>query len=513
MLSGDDLVMGRLMERLASRADRTALLVGGRHVSYGELAARSDRLANALGELGIRKGERVAFAYPNGDEIVVCYLACAKSGVVGVPLARRLTEEEAEFELRDSGAVAVICPGEWADYMLGGRDRLPGLRHVIRDGGDAADDVDLAALLAAASPEPPAVELAPEDPFCVMYTGGTTGTAKAAVQTQASWAACVDTVVDVWAITPEDRHVIVLPMTHVAWFTCAAYLHAGGRVTVLPQWDPAAVLRTVAEQQITTLNMIPTMLGDLLTAVERAGETDLSSLRLLTVAGSSMPLEMFHRARRAFGRIVGNIYGMTETSGPVTYLLPQDMREDTILSGGRAGKYVELAVLGDDDRPTDGTGEIGLRGPQITTGYLDRPEESAAALAGGWFHTGDIGYVDDDGFVYVVDRKKDMIKSGGFNVYPKEVEEVLYRHPDVLEAAVIGLPDARWIEAVHAVVVVREGAGTDAADLAGHCRAALARYKVPKAIHLAGALPRTPVGKFDKRALRREYGAREATAA
>ena len=320
---------------------------------------------------------------------------------------------------------------------------------------------------------------------------------------------------DVWGLTPEDRHVIVLPMSHVAWFTCAAHLHAGARVTVMPQWDPAAVLRTVAEERTTTLNMIPTMLGDLLGAVERAGETDLSSLRLLTVAGSSMPLEMFHRGRRAFGAIIGNIYGMTESSGPVTYLLPQDMREETILSGGRPGKYVELAVLGDDDRPTDGTepGEIGLRGPQMTTGYLDRPEESAVALQGGWFHTGDIGYVDADGFVYIVDRKKDMIKSGGFNVYPKEVEEVLYRHPDVTEAAVIGLPDPRWIEAVHAVVVVREDAVVDTGALLEHCRGELSGYKVPKAIHLADSLPRTLVGKFDKRALRRRYTEQPASAA
>ncbi len=376
-------------------------------------------------------------------------------------------------------------------------------------------DEDLAGLTAAASPEPPRVELGPDDPFCVMYTGGTTGIAKAAVQTQSSWAACVETVVDMWGLTPEDRHVIVLPMSHVAWFTCAAHLHAGARVTVMPQWDPAAVLRTVAEERTTTLNMIPTMLGDLLGAVERAGETDLSSLRLLTVAGSSMPLEMFHRGRRAFGAIIGNIYGMTESSGPVTYLLPQDMREETILSGGRPGKYVELAVLGDDDRPTDGTepGEIGLRGPQMTTGYLDRPEETAVALQGGWFHTGDIGYVDADGFVYIVDRKKDMIKSGGFNVYPKEVEEVLYRHPDVTEAAVIGLPDPRWIEAVHAVVVVREDAVVDAGALLEHCRGELSGYKVPKAIHLADSLPRTLVGKFDKRALRRRYTEQPASAA
>ncbi len=501
--------MGRLMERLAARGDRTALVVGDRHVSYAELAETSDRLANALLALGIRPGERLAFAYPNGVEIVACYLACAKSGIVGVPLARRLTEEEAEFELRDSGAVAVVCPGEWASRMLAGRrDSLPALRRVIRDD-------ELGALLAGASAAPPQVELAPEDPFCVMYTGGTTGTAKAAVQTQASWGACVETVAEVWGLTPEDRHVLVLPMTHVAWFTCAACLHAGARVTVMPEWDPDAVLRTAAEQRATTLNMIPTMLGDLLGAVERSGGADLSSLRLLTVAGSSMPLEMFHRARRAFGPIIGNIYGMTETSGPVTYLLPQDMREDTILSGGRPGKYVELAVLDGDDRPTDGTepGEIGLRGPQITAGYLGRSDETADALRGGWFHTGDIGYVDDDGFVYIVDRKKDMIKSGGFNVYPKEIEEVLYRHPDVIEAAVIGLPDPRWIEAVHAVVVVRRGSAADAGLLDAHCRAELSGYKVPKAIHFAGSLPRTPVGKFDKRALRREYGDREAAAA
>jgi acyl-CoA synthetase (AMP-forming)/AMP-acid ligase II len=517
VLGAEQLIFGRLVDRWAEHGDSPAIVADGRAVSYSALVERADRLANALIGLGVVAGERIAFAYGNGAEIVGCYLACARSGIVGMPLAERLTEDEALFQLADSGVSAVICPAAWAERMLRRRAELPALRIVITDEPGGPDGLVRSELEDAASPLAPAADLRPTDPFCLMYTGGTTGASKAALQTQASWAACVDDVVHMWRLEPQDRHVIVLPMTHVAWFSCAAHLHAGARVTVPEgRWDPPAVLRMVGEQGITTLNMIPTMLGDLLAALERfPAPPDLRTLRQLTVAGSSVPLEMFRRAQRALGLVLGNIYGMTESSGPATYLLPEHMTEDLILSGGRTGPHVELAILDEEDRPLTSpqTGEIGLRGPQITAGYLNRDEESAAALANGWFHTGDVGYLDADGFVYVVDRKKDMIKSGGFNVYPKEVEEVLYRHPDVIEAAVIGLPDERWIEAVNAVVVLRTDSALSQQDLIEHCRAHLTGHKVPKAVYLVSGLPRTSVGKFDKRELRRRYLPEPATAA
>lgn len=518
MRIGSELTMDRAMAGLAAHGDRVALIFGERTITYAELSASANRLARVLLGLGARCGDRVGVAFHNQPEFIVAYLACARAGLVVVPISERSVAPEVLFQLRDSCAIGLVGAADCLERIEPFLADLD-LRFVVRDtgSGTGADGVlSLRELLATASSQPPEASPAPDDPFCVMYTGGTTGSPKAAIQTQASWGASMRAVVDAWKLTADDRHIIVLPMSHVAWFTAAAHLTVGARVTIMPCWDADQVLEAAAREESTTLNMIPTMLGDLLSAIDRGGTpTELPSLRLLTVAGSSMPLEMFHRARRAFGQVIGNIYGMTETSGPVTYLLPEHMRDETILSGGRPGLGVELAVLDADDQPVPGNecGEIGLRGPQVTLGYLNRPGETAEALAGGWFHTGDIGYVDAEGFVYIVDRKKDMIKSGGFNVYPKEVEEVLYRLEDIREAAVIGVPDDRWIEAVHAVIALREGSVLGKEDILAYCRTTLARYKVPKAVHLVDALPRTAVGKFDKLELRRRYGTLAAHAA
>jgi acyl-CoA synthetase (AMP-forming)/AMP-acid ligase II len=499
-----EMTMAAVVGRLAMHGDRTALIAGERIVSYRCLAEDADRLANALLELGIRHGERFAFAFPNGIEIVLCYLACARAGIVGVPLSMRSTPAELAFQLRDSGAVAVAYHERIAAAIEGSGPHPTVLAFSIGPGGNVAATLD--ELIAGGATGPPAVQPQPDDPFCVMYTGGTTGAPKAAVQTQKSWAACVETVVEEWQLRPEDRHLVVLPMSHVAWFTAAAQLHAGATAILADRWVPDDVLELVERERLTTLNMIPTMLGDLLQAHAADPSRDLSSLRLLTVAGSPTPEEMLHRAHAAFGPIIGNIYGMTETSGPVTYLLPAEMAGERLRSGGRAGRNVELVVLGDAGQVLYGEpGEIALAGPQVSPSYLNQPEESESVRRHGWFLTGDVGYLDDDGFVFVVDRRKDMIISGGYNIYSKEVEEIIYAHPDVVEAAVVGLPDPKWIEAVHAFVVVRAGSSTTADELRDHCRRELAPYKVPKGVHFEEKLPRTSVGKFDKRALRARY--------
>lgn len=503
--------MADAVARLAGHGDRTALVAGPRTITFRQLVDDATRLANALLGLGIAPGERFAFSFPNGIEAVMCYLACARSGIVALPLAKRMTAEEVAVQLTDAGAVAVAYEAGRAETIEAAA-RQAGVALAISS--DGSSGLSLTDLLERASDAAPDVRPAPHDPFCIMYTGGTTGQSKAAIQTQRSWGASVETVVEEWRLRPRDRHLVVLPMSHVAWFSTAAQLHAGATALLLDHWDPDLVLDLVERERVTTLNMIPTMLGDLVEAWGGGRRRDLSSLRQLTVAGSPMPEELFHRARDAFGPVIGNIYGMTETSGPVSYLHPPDMLAERVRSGGRAGRYVELAILDDDGTVLDGTdtGEIALTGPQITPGYLNRADETAAAFRNGYFLTGDVGFVDRDGFVFIVDRRKDMIKSGGFNIYPKEVEEVLYTHPDVVEAAVVGLPDPRWIEAVHAFVVTRAGSDVAADALRDHCRAHLTAYKVPKGIHFEEKLPRTTVGKFDKRALRARHLGEAASA-
>ena len=474
----------------------------GPPLTYSELDQRASRLRSALSGLGLGPGDRFAFMLPNGSRILECYLACARGGFAAVPISDRLAPGELIGQLRSAGVSAVLC-GEGATELAQAERELEATRIALVPGTGAPD---YEALLAAAAPDPDPVG-EPDDLLCLMYTGGTTGVSKAAMQTQRSWASCVRSVAAEWALRSSDRHLVVLPMDHVSWFTSASILAVGGELLLEPGWDPERVLTRIEAERVTTLNMIPTMLGDLLATLPAEGGPDLSSLRLLTVAGSPMPAEMYERARAVFGPIIGCIYGLTETSGPVTYLLPGDLSVERLRSGGRPGAEVELRILGEDGNPaaTDEPGEILLRGPQVTSGYLGMPEETEAAFLEGWFRTGDVGRVDGDGFLYIVDRSKDMVKSGGFNVYPKEVEEVLYAHPGVREASVVGVSDPRWIEAVHAGVVLSAPAAATEAELIAHCRAHLPGYKVPKAIHIESSLPRTKVGKPDKRALRDRF--------
>ena len=497
------LVLGELLRDLTRFGERPAVVTDDDTITYARLVSDANRLANALEGLGIQPGERLAFMLPNGYRILCCYAACATSGIVGVPVGTRSKAREVAYQLADSGAVALVYDPAHAGLIEEVRGDLAHVRHFICDGpSDRA--LSCEGLLEGAGDDHPAHAPRAEDPFCIMYTGGTTGTSKAAVQTQRAWAACLLDSVDQLGYRADDHHAVVLPMTHAAWFTLGAHLLVGARTHILRRWDAHAYLELVEREQLTTLHLIPTLLGDLL-AEARTATADLTSARLLTLAGSPVPLEMYERGRSLFGDIIGNIYGLTEAAGPVTFLRPSEMDATRIRSGGRLGRYVELTILDQEDETGDGLGEICLRGPQITPGYHNRPDENARAFRDGWFCTGDIGYLDGDGFLFIVDRKKDMIKSGGFNVYPKEVEEVLYEHPAVREASVFGIPDARWIEAVIAAVVVDPSNETDAGSLMTHCRERLSAYKLPKAIHVERALPRTAFGKFDKKALQRRY--------
>lgn len=495
----------RLMSELIDESDldSLALVADGATVTYAQLAERSDALATRLTGLSFGVGDRVAFMAPNSIATVCCYLACAKAGFVAVPMSIRASVEELAFQLTDAAPVVLIHP--------------PQLTETVRDAVSRAGSAPLVLEISDANlwsisshtEEVPPVLVTENDVFSIMYTGGTTGVAKAAVQSHAAWTSAVRNVVSTWELTASDRHACVLPMSHVAWFTVAAHLNVGAQSWLISRWDPQALLDLVAAEAITTLNLIPTMLNDLVVEAT-ARPRDVSSLRLLTVAGSPMPPELYARAERTFGPIIGNIYGLTETSGPVTFLMPQELASGRVNSAGRPGPGVEVAIFNTAGTPAAGAseGEILLRGPQVITEYLNKPDETELALRNGWFHTGDVGRFDDEGFLYILDRSKDMIKSGGFNVYPKEIEDVLYSHPAVLEAAVIGAPDPKWMESAVAYVALREGASVTEETLRGHCRAKLANYKVPKSIEFAQSIPRTSVGKFDKKALREALLAR-----
>ena len=485
-----------LLCAFAGDPQATALVTQASQLTFGELDLQANRLGNALLALGLKPGDLFAFLMPNAPEILLAYIACARTGIVGLPLSQRITAPELLYQLGHAHAKAMWCDASYAHLLPTPqqRSRLP-VAHWLGP--------ELLRASASASATPPPSRPDESSPYCVMFTGGTTGTSKAAVLSHRSWRCVFETSIAQWGLTAQDRHLIALPMSHAAWYTAGASLLAGGRVTLVRQWDPRQVLELIEAHRITTLNMIPTMLNDLIHA-QRDCRRDVSSVRLLTVAGSVLPVATYQQARDIFGEAIGNVYGLTELAGPVTFLLPEHMRLGKFNSVGKIGAFIEMALLDDDGNPVQGErrGELGLAGPQVTLGYLNAEQETRSAFSGRWFRTGDIAELDDEGFLYIVDRKKDMIKTGGFNVYPSEVEQALYDHAQVLEAAVIGLPDEKWSEAVHAVVVTQLGATVTDADLIAHCRGRMAGYKAPKAVHFMAQLPRTRFGKFDKALLR-----------
>lgn len=488
-----------LLSAFAADPQATALLAQDTQLSFGDLDRQANRLGQALLALGLKPGDLFAFLLPNGPEILLAYIACARTGIVGLPLSQRITRPELFYQLRHAQAKAIWCDPGYGHLLPESDQERSGLlvEHWL--------GADLLLQMSNTPAMPPPAPTDETSPYCVMFTGGTTGTSKAAVLSHRSWRCVFETSIAQWGLNAQDRHLIALPMSHAAWYTAGASLLAGGRVTLVRQWDPQHVLELIEAHRITTLNMIPTMLNDLIHA-QRVCRRDVSSVRLLTVAGSVLPAATYQQARDIFGEVIGNVYGLTELAGPVTFLLPEHMRLGKFNSVGKVGAFVDMALLDEQGYPVQGEcrGELGLAGPQVTLGYLNAEEETRLAFKGRWFCTGDIAEVDDDGFLYIVDRKKDMVKTGGFNVYPSEVEQVLYHHPQVLEAAVIGLPDEKWSEAVHAVVVAKPGAPVTAEELIEHCRHQMAGYKAPKAVHFMEHLPRTRFGKFDKALLRQQ---------
>lgn len=488
------------MASIGRHGRATALVDASGQVSFEDLAERSDRVARAFFAAGLNPRTVVGLIVSNSIELVVCYLACAKSGVVALPLPLRGTATEIARQLHDARAVGLIFGLEHQEAATEVCGDLPGFGQVTNVSLDSGAVQLFASCVGETDVSLESVRPGPKDAFAVMFTGGTTGPPKAAVQTQAAWGNCVRSVSSGWELCSSDRHLVVLPMMYVAWFSVAAHLYAGATTYIQSRWDPEEVLEVVGSKEVTTLNVVPTMLRDLIDAWSEQ-RFDVKHLRLLSVAGSVLPEEMYRQARTLFGPCVGSIYGLTETSGPVTFLHPQEVTGGRIQSAGRPGAGVDIAVLDSKGEPRyDGeTGEVGLGGPQVTPGYMDRPKDNKSAFAGRWFLTGDIGRFDEDGFLYIVGRSKDLIKTGGFNVFPREVEEALYRHRDVAEVAVVGAPDPRWVESVTAVVVLRASAVASPESLLEHCRAELPGYKVPKTVCFWKALPRTANGKHDKR--------------
>jgi long-chain acyl-CoA synthetase len=477
-------------------ADREGVVCGDVRRDYAELGTRVRKVAGLLETMTV-PGDRVALWALNSDRYLELFFGIPSAGRVIVPHNTRWAEPELAYATEDAGARVLICdrdPGGLADLV----------ERVIRIDTGEFDE------LLAPSPEAEG-DVDPDTLAGLFYTGGTTGTSKGVMLTHANLMANAVHTQLAQPIVADDRYLTMAPMFHAAGVYSALILPwVGAANVILPAFEPNAALDLIAAEHVTCAIAVPTMLAAMC-ETQAASPRDVSSLSWLSHGASPVALEVLRRADELFGCELIHLYGATELS-PIATVFRHEERyldDERAKSCGPPPPGVELAVVGADGTPLSRgeIGEVAVRGPNVMVGYWNKPEQTAEALLdGGWYRTGDVGRLDPEGYLFLVDRAKDMIVSGGENVYCTEVEDALYTHPGVLEATVFGIPDEQWGEAVHAVVVPREGVELSEADLIRHCRHRIAGYKTPKSIAFqTDALPKSGPGKVLKRVLRASY--------
>lgn len=493
----------------------TALAYGDESWTFRELRERVDAVAAGIQAIA-QPGDRVAFLAENVPEYVECYYAVPKAGMVLTVVNYRLHEEEWARTLDHAQATVLVGERALLDRALEVRDQFPTVTTLVCVDDPVDDEVPYADLVASVHDFEPVEARSDTDTAWLLYTSGTTGRAKGAMLTHRSLVAACTATALARPIEPADVYLYPFPLCHIAGYNVLLFhLHARP-IVLMRRFDVEGWMEAVARHRATNTSLAPTMISMVL---DDPGlpEADLSSLRSIGYGASGIPAAVLRRGLDVLGVDFAQGYGMTELSGNAAFLDPESHRRGAAAEGrllraaGRPSPLVAVRVVDDDmnDVPPGEAGEIVVRGDQVTVGYWRDPEATSEAFAGGWFHTGDLGRFDDEGYLYVVDRKKDVVVSGGENVASREVEDVLHRHPEVKEAAVIGVPDERWGEAVTAVVVRREGedgescASDELADeLIELCREHLAGFKKPRHVVFVGELPKNHSGKILKRALR-----------
>jgi long-chain acyl-CoA synthetase len=478
--------------------DSPAVRLNALELSYAELDDRSARLATLLLERGLQPGDRVGVMLPNVAEFPILYYGVLRAGGVVVPINVLLKRREIAFYLGNSGAGILFA---WHGF---GEEARAG----AEEAGAAMIEVEPEAFAAGLDEHSPAVGLAetdPEDTAVILYTSGTTGKPKGAELTHFNLARNADIVSRTTCqVGPGDVVLGSLPLFHSFGQTVSmnASLRVGATLTLLPKFDPGEALATMQRDGVTNFYGVPTMYGALLHHPGRE-DFDTSALRTCMTGGAAMPVEVLHGFEEAFGCIVLEGYGLSETSPVASSNHPGMERKPGSI--GTPLEEVEMKVVDEDDNEVaqGEVGEVVIRGHNIMKGYWQRPDATAEAMRGGWFHSGDMARVDEEGYFFIVDRKKDMIIRGGYNVYPREVEEVLYEHPKIREAAVLGVPDERWGEEIGAAIVLHEGEELSAEEAGAYVKERIAAYKYPRLVWFLDDLPKGPTGKILKREIER----------
>lgn len=510
---------GIYLQRAARQwPDQAAVLYRDRRLSYRELESRSNRLAHALRALGLQRGDRVAIVSPNRPEIVEFECALYKLGLVKVALNARLAPAELDDALANAEPVAVAAGPEHRAMVEGTASAREGLRHFIAfdpDPDAAGRWQDYEALLAAQPDQHLREVMQPGDLAVLHYTSGSTGRLKAAMQTVGNRHASLRKVI-MGRMQAQASDVLMLcgPITHASGMFIQAMLYQGATLLLMDRFVPAEILAAIARHKVTMTFMVPAMIHALLAEPTRR-EHDLSSLRLLSYGAAPMSPSRIREAWDLFGPVLAQGYGAGETTGGVISLGIADHaraiagdKPGLLLACGRPACESEVEVLDEQGQPVQGDtiGEICVRGPDVFAGYWRAPEQTREVLgADGWLRTGDLARIDDEGYIYIVDRKKEMLVSGGFNVYPREVETVLAQHPAVYEVCVVGVPDEHWGEAVKAVVVLRQGTRADADELMRFCEGRLAGFKRPRSVDFVAQLPKNSNGKLSRKDVREPF--------
>ncbi len=483
--------VAELLERSALwHGERTALIFGDRRWTYRELDAQASSLAGGLSGLGLQPGERVGLHLPNGPEFVLAYYAAQKAGLVPLSLNVTYTAEEIQYIVGDATASAVLTADPVA-RGLPARSAMPSVRHLLN-----------ARELATLTGKPVrALGRDRDETAAILYTSATTGRPKGVMLTHANVVSNAHATVHHLRMTPDDRGLCALPMFHCFGqnFILNALVAAGGLLVLQERFAPEAFVEAVARDRITLFYAVPTMYIVLL-AAGRAH--DFASVRLFFSAAAPLPTDVERRWHEVYGRWIHQGYGLTECSPFASYNHEHAFRPGAV---GTPIENVEMKIADEAGRelPDGELGEILIKGPNVMKGYFANPPATAEAIRDGWLRSGDIGYRDADGYYFIVDRVKDMINVSGFKVFPREVEEALFRHPAVKEAAVVGVPDPVRGEAVKAFVVLNPGAGAGPEELRQLCRGAIAAYKVPETVEVIDALPKNPTGKILKKELRK----------
>lgn len=488
--------------------DKQALVCDGASLSWVELDRRVDKLGNALLDAGLRNGDRVAVLLANCSEYFEIYFACARTGVVAVPINYRLLGHELAQIISHAEPSLLIVDAEHVEQVRAVRT-LPCMRWCI-----AADAVEgfqnYLSTIDAANATPVGAD--GNDILAIFYTSGTTGLPKGALVSHENLEMNGYNQIIADRSVPGDINLLATPIYHMgAVFMAVTYMMLGCTHYILRKFGPGAWLRLLEQSRATTALLVPTMINAILNE-PGLGRYDLSSLRLIFYGGGPMPVSVLERAIDRLGCGFTQGYGLTETL-EATFLVSEDhvvngteVQTRRLASAGREAVGAAVRIVDDAgvELTAGQTGEILIKSRSVIAGYWNNPEETATVIRNGWFHTGDLGYLDEDRYLFVVDRKKDMVISGGMNIYSKEIESVLYRHPAVLEAAIIGLPDEEWGEIVTAVISTKPGREVTGQELTDYCSEFMAGYKKPRKIVFLDELPKNPSGKILKRVLREE---------